>query len=82
MYAIKGDYQRAIRDLDQAIGLNPSNAKHYNNRGIAYWSKGEYDLAISDLETALQLAQASGEKKLAKNIQSRLELYKAKRPGP
>ena len=81
-YLAKDDYERAIRDFDQAINLNLRDALAHNNRGLAYWGKGEYDLAIRDFEKALQLALANGEKGLANIIQSRLEWYKAKRPYP
>src|SRR5580698_3461390 len=32
-YARKGQYDRAIEDLDQAIRLNPNDAVAFNNRG-------------------------------------------------
>ena len=38
-----------IQDFDQSIRLNPTYAKPFNNRGVAYLKKGEYDLAINSL---------------------------------
>jgi tetratricopeptide (TPR) repeat protein len=54
-YATKGDYDRAIRDFDQSIKLDPTSAKPFNNRGVAYLKKGEYDLAIKSLDGAIKL---------------------------
>ena len=45
-YARKGQYDRAIEDLDQAIRLNPNYAAAFNNRGSAYSAKGDLDRAI------------------------------------
>jgi regulator of sirC expression with transglutaminase-like and TPR domain len=36
-------------ELDQAIRLNPNNAKAYYNRGIARYSLGDKQGAIADL---------------------------------
>jgi len=54
-YSEKGDYERAIRDYDLAIQLNPNYAKPYNNRGVVYQKKGEYDRAIKDFDEAIKL---------------------------
>jgi len=40
-YTNKGQYDRAIIDLDRAIALNPNNAIVYNNRGFAYHNKSQ-----------------------------------------
>ena len=45
-YGEGGDYDRAIRDLDQAILLEPDFADAFNNRGVVYRNKGYYDRAI------------------------------------
>src|SRR6516164_641390 len=44
-YRLKGDYDRAIADYNQAIKLKPS-AEGYFNRGNAQLGKGHYDRAI------------------------------------
>jgi Flp pilus assembly protein TadD len=40
-YARKGQHDRAIQDLDQAIRLNPNDAMAFSNRGNAYFRKGQ-----------------------------------------
>lgn len=50
----QGDYDRAIRDYDQAILLNPLYANAYGNRGNAWLRKGDYDRAIADYDHCLR----------------------------
>jgi tetratricopeptide (TPR) repeat protein len=50
-YKEKGDYDRAITDLDQPIQL----CKRHSHRGSAYGRKGDYARAIADLNTELAL---------------------------
>lgn len=54
-YRYKGENDRALQDINQAIRLDPNAANHYNNRGIIYRMKGEYDRAISDYDEAIWL---------------------------
>ena len=54
-YRLKGEYDRALQDYQQALQLNPSNANAYNNRGIIYRIKGEYGRAIADYDEAIWL---------------------------
>src|SRR6266566_5168821 len=54
-YRLKGEYDRAIADYNQAIKLNAKFAAAYNNRGVAHDSKGEYDRAIADYDQAIKL---------------------------
>src|SRR5262249_46900702 len=54
-YRLKGDYERALADYNQAIKPNAKFAAAYNNRGVAYDKKGEYDRAILDYEQAIKL---------------------------
>jgi lipoprotein NlpI len=54
-YARKGQYDRAIEDLDQAIRLNPNYAVAFSNRGLAYARKDQYDRALEDLDQAIRL---------------------------
>jgi tetratricopeptide (TPR) repeat protein len=54
-YTDKGDYDRAIADLSNAIRLNPTDAWSYNYRGVAYYSKNNYDKAIADYTEAIRL---------------------------
>ncbi len=54
-YADQGDYDRAIRDYDEAIHLNSSYAHAYYNRGLAHLQKGNQDLAVRDYNQAVRL---------------------------
>jgi tetratricopeptide (TPR) repeat protein len=54
-YKVKGEYDLALRDYDQAIQLDPNSASHYNNRGIIYRLKHDYDRAIADYDEAIWL---------------------------
>jgi tetratricopeptide (TPR) repeat protein len=54
-YGSKGQFDRAIEDLDQAIRLNPNFAEAFSNRGNAYTNKGQPDRAIQDLDQAIRL---------------------------
>jgi tetratricopeptide (TPR) repeat protein len=51
----KGEYDRAIADLNEAIRLNPKVPASYGQRGAAYGRKGEYDRALRDLDEAVRL---------------------------
>src|SRR6516164_2150104 len=53
-YRLKGDYDRAIADYNQAIKLKAS-AEGYFNRGNAQLGKGHYDRAIDDYNQAIKL---------------------------
>ena len=54
-YRLKGEYDHALQDYEQAIRLNPDNANAFNNRGIIYRIKGDYDHAIADYGEAIWL---------------------------
>ncbi len=56
-YFKKDDYIHAIVDLDNAIRLNPKNARALRNRGLAYQSKGDTARADADIEAAKQLGE-------------------------
>jgi tetratricopeptide (TPR) repeat protein len=42
-------------DFDQAINLNPNNAKYYRNRGKVYQLQNQLDKAITDYDKAINL---------------------------
>ena len=46
---------QTIRELDEAIRLNPKDAVVYLNRGDAYCERGDYDKAIVDYDEAIRL---------------------------
>jgi tetratricopeptide (TPR) repeat protein len=52
---LKGEYDVALQDYNEAIRLNPISASQYNNRGVIYRIKGDYDRAIADYDTAIKL---------------------------
>ena len=47
---------------------------------VAYAAVGDFEQALKIAEKALQLAQSSGNKKLAEDISKRIELYKDNQP--
>jgi tetratricopeptide (TPR) repeat protein len=53
-YRLKGEYDRAIADYEQALKLKPS-AEGYFNRGNAHLAKRDYDHAIDDYNQAIKL---------------------------
>jgi tetratricopeptide (TPR) repeat protein len=54
-YGLKGDYDRAITDFDDAIALDSNLTGAFANRGHAYAAKKDYDRAIADYNRAVQL---------------------------
>lgn len=54
-YSIRGEYETAIRDYDQAIGLFPDFAVALNNRAWAYFKWGRGEQGMGDVQRALQL---------------------------
>ena len=54
-YEAKGDYDRAIADYTEAIGVSGGRfVQAYGARGFVYGEKGDYDRAIADLTTAIE----------------------------
>ena len=51
----KGDRDRAMKDLDEAVRLEPKFTAALNNRGALWSQKGEYDKAIMDFDEAVRL---------------------------
>ncbi|MCJ8282449.1 MAG: tetratricopeptide repeat protein [Rivularia sp. ALOHA_DT_140] len=56
----KADFQGAIKDLNQAIIINPKYAFAYYRRAEARQNTGERDKAIGDLQKAAELFSAQG----------------------
>ncbi len=54
-YNKKGDYNRVILDITEALKLQPDQTAMHNLRGSAYYDKGEYDIAIADFSDAIRL---------------------------
>jgi tetratricopeptide (TPR) repeat protein len=54
-YAKKGDYDRAIEDFNEAVGLIPTYVDAFVNRCAAYALSGQHDRAIQDCTEAIRL---------------------------
>jgi beta-lactamase regulating signal transducer with metallopeptidase domain/tetratricopeptide (TPR) repeat protein len=48
--------KEAVAILDEAISVDPQNARAYRDRGLAYAHLREMDLAVADLKKAIELA--------------------------
>ena len=77
-----------IRDGAEAVGLaekaceltDYKNPASLDTLAAAYAETGQFDKAVKTAAKAVQLARAAKSEKIAEDIQSRLDLYKAKRP--
>ena len=54
-------YGKAIEDFNEALRLEPSNAKAYAGRGYSYFCIGRYAEAVQDAKRADQLAPGSAD---------------------
>jgi len=55
------NFDVAIKDLTEAIKLEPSEPDTYYMRGLAYSYKKEFDLSIKDYNEAIKLKQSDGD---------------------
>lgn len=55
VYADKGDLESALSDFNEALRLDPTNARGYASRCKMYRLKGELDMALADCNKALEL---------------------------
>ncbi len=77
-----------IRDTAEAVHLaeracqltDYKDPSILDTLAVAYSQLGQFAKAAETAEKALKLAQAAGQEKLTKGIQSRLKLYKAEQP--
>jgi tetratricopeptide (TPR) repeat protein len=53
VWSAKGLFDNAIRDLTEAIRLDP-DSRAYNNRGTAWFAKGDNEAAIADFTEAIR----------------------------
>src|SRR5689334_14073763 len=51
----KGEYERAARDLDEAIAEKPNNPVLYYNRGLVLANKGDNEAALRSFDEAISL---------------------------
>lgn len=54
-YLPKGDYDRALVDLNQSIKLQPTLAEAYANRALVHMVKNDYTQALADANQAVKL---------------------------
>ena len=59
-YYNKGKMEKAIKEFQRAIEINPFYAEAYNNLGAVYLYKEEYEQAIPYLEKAIEVDPAYG----------------------
>lgn len=52
---VKGEYDSAISDFNEAIKLNPTDTAVYLSRGRAHSNKKNYDLAIGDYNKVIEI---------------------------
>ena len=55
-YRLNGERDKAIADLDEAIRLDPNNARYHNDRGVLWDTKGDGDRALADYDRAVSLS--------------------------
>lgn len=55
-YALEDDVDRAIKDFDTALRLNPRLAAAYHARGMALMKKNNLEDALKDLQEAINLS--------------------------
>jgi tetratricopeptide (TPR) repeat protein len=53
------EYNRAIRNFQHAIALNPRMARAYDNLGLCYYYQNQNDLAVENYEKAIELDRGS-----------------------
>ena len=51
----KGETDKAVADCNEAIRLDPEDAKAYYNRGVVYGEIGDTDRVIADCTEAIRL---------------------------
>ena len=54
---LKGDFERAIPLLKEALVNKPDDTGYHENLGICYAMKGDYDNSIKEFETSVHLKQ-------------------------
>ena len=60
-YRRSNDFDRAIRDFDQALQMNPRDSAALNNRGRAYLQQGKTALALADFNAAIRANPEDGD---------------------
>jgi tetratricopeptide (TPR) repeat protein len=73
-HTLHGEYEAAVKDLSEAIRLNPKAAPWWNSRGTAHRTNKDYDKAIADYTEALRLNP-----KITDALNNRGTAYRAKK---
>jgi tetratricopeptide (TPR) repeat protein len=60
-YAVKGDFDRALTDLNEAIRLEPQRASFFVERAWVHLSRKEYEASIANNTEALRLEPANAD---------------------
>ena len=60
-YAEQKQYERSIKDYNQAIEIRPDYAEAYNNRGNSYADLEQYERAIKDFDKAIEIEPKNGD---------------------
>ncbi len=60
-YSDKGDLNRALRDYNEAIRIDPGHPFAYYNRGLFYGHHGDNEHAIADYTEAIRLKPDFGD---------------------
>lgn len=58
-YSLRGNYDLALPDYDEALRITPDFAIALNNRAWAYYKSGEPERGLADVEKALRLSPTS-----------------------
>ena len=53
------EYKKAIKNFKQAVQLDPSMARAYDNLGLCYYFENQNDLAVASYEKAIELDRTS-----------------------
>ena len=61
LWSRKGDFDKALADLNKAIELTPNSAEAYHDRGWAYLLKGDLDEAVADFNRAVDMEPSYAE---------------------
>lgn len=78
---LSADANKAIGYAQRACELTAyNNADYLDTLAVAYAAAGKFNDAIMTAEKALNIAKAAGQENTFREIQSRLELYKAGKP--
>jgi len=74
MAKAKTEYQKSLKDFNNAAKLNPKLAPAYNGMGFAYRKTGDYNKALEMYDQAIELAKP---KFFAEAVEYRAEAYLA-----